>query len=446
MSYETHMGSGPGPAGPVEPAAAGPAVVAPRAARATDNAPPYLTGLIGLAVLLAAFLYWPRGAFGDRRDDLIGFLGLIAGAMILSDALLFRTYRQPDAGLATGWRRHWTAADLRAVADKLVGIAATLGLAVLCYTMLPLYQEPWYRANTLLLLDNLPVAALVLALYVGLLHALSAGREDGWSAVGRLLRSAGREGDRGEATDHLLGTLVKIFYLPLMFGYALDDWEFFYSTSFQLGSFRSWYEFLYRFLFFVDVCFGTIGYAVSLRLLNAHIRWPERTFRGWFVCLVCYMPFWQLVGRDYLNYGDDIVWGSVFAEGSAGYVIWGSAILLLTALFVASTVAFGLRFSNLTYRGTVRRGPYALMAHPAYVTKNLSYWMIQLPFLGASPAIAAQNTLALIGVNLLYYARARHEERCCGAHRDYRLYRRHLRRFGPLGRLRRRLRAGPQGA
>ena len=62
---------------------------------------------------------------------------------------------------------------------------------------------------------------------------------------------------------------------------------------------------------------------------------------------------------------------------------WGSIILIALCCYLASTLAFGLRFSNLTYRGVVYRGTYSLTKHPAYLSESLTMWMISLLFLAA---------------------------------------------------------------
>src|SRR3546814_4847877 len=59
----------------------------------------------------------------------------------------------------------------------------------------------------------------------------------------------------------------------------------------------------------------------------------------------------------------------------------GIVLVLLTAIYAWATVAFGLRFSNLTHRGILTHGPYALSRHPAYLAKNLFWWCATLPFL-----------------------------------------------------------------
>ena len=48
----------------------------------------------------------------------------------------------------------------------------------------------------------------------------------------------------------------------------------------------------------------------------------------------------------------------------------GCRLVLLTAIYAWGTVAFGIRFSNLTHRGILTNGPYAWTRHPAYVSEE----------------------------------------------------------------------------
>jgi protein-S-isoprenylcysteine O-methyltransferase Ste14 len=106
-------------------------------------------------------------------------------------------------------------------------------------------------------------------------------------------------------------------------------------------------------------------------------------------------------------------------------------IILAVAIYALSTVVFGLRFSNLTNRGIVSTGPYRWSKHPAYISKNLSWWMISLPFVaGAGWQVALQSSLLLGIVNLIYYLRARTEERHLMADPAYREYAAFIARHG----------------
>ena len=87
-------------------------------------------------------------------------------------------------------------------------------------------------------------------------------------------------------------------------------------------------------------------------------------------------------------------------------------LVFLTAIYAWATFAFGIRFSNLTYRGVLTNGPYGFTRHPAYLSKNLFWWCSVMPFLvvNQSPVDAIRNTFFLLCVNGIYYWRARTEE------------------------------------
>jgi steroid 5-alpha reductase family enzyme len=93
--------------------------------------------------------------------------------------------------------------------------------------------------------------------------------------------------------------------------------------------------------------------------------------------------------------------------------VWGGWLVLLVAIYAWATMAFGLRFSNLTYRGVLTHGPYRLTRHPAYVSKNLFWWSATLPFFATSHqwSDAIRNTVILAGVSGVYWWRGVTEAR-----------------------------------
>jgi protein-S-isoprenylcysteine O-methyltransferase Ste14 len=93
-----------------------------------------------------------------------------------------------------------------------------------------------------------------------------------------------------------------------------------------------------------------------------------------------------------------------------------AATVFLFAIYAAATVSFGLRFSNLTNRGTVSRGPYRFVRHPAYLCKCSAWWLEHIPTLTITKAFFL--TL-LCGV---YALRAWTEERHLGMDPEYREY------------------------
>ncbi|HEX2764405.1 MAG TPA: isoprenylcysteine carboxylmethyltransferase family protein, partial [Allosphingosinicella sp.] len=120
-------------------------------------------------------------------------------------------------------------------------------------------------------------------------------------------------------------------------------------------------------------------------------------------------------------------------------------LVLLTGIYAWATVAFGIRFSNLTHRGILTHGPYAWTKHPAYVSKNLFWWLATMPFLATTGNLTdvVRNSFLMGVVAGVYYWRARTEERHLSADPAYRDYAAWMERNAPLPRLLRRLSGRP---
>jgi protein-S-isoprenylcysteine O-methyltransferase Ste14 len=194
-------------------------------------------------------------------------------------------------------------------------------------------------------------------------------------------------------------------------------------------------------MFMIDVSFATVGYMLTCKPLDAHIRSANPYAAGWTAALICYPPFIMMNSGGPLDYHSG-------TAGSDGWIYWleayplgttlmGLALVLLTAVYAWATVAFGIRFSNLTHRGILTHGPYAWTKHPAYVSKNLFWWLATLPFLATTgnPVDMVRNTVVLALVTGVYYWRARTEETHLGADPAYRDYAEWMERNGPISRL-----------
>jgi len=336
---------------------------------------------------------------------------VVALGVFVPDMLWRRVWRNPSAGLTRSppdhsWDRTIT---------KFAGFAGSLGFIAFLYWLFPEYstKSPFYQHFWALLRVAIP-AVLILALpYIYLVDGRMQDPEDGLWQFGRVLTFQWGGIDGRAVGQHLLGWLIKGFFLPLMFGYMCADLARLYQYDFgKLVNFREFYEFLYYFLFFVDVSFGTMGYIMSLKLTDTHIRSSEPTMLGWVVAIVCYEPFWNLVGRQYLQYGSNVSWTGWLAGEPVLQVLWGSSILILTGIYVWATVIFGGRFSNLTHRGIITSGPFRYTKHPAYISKSLTWWLVSVPFvIDESLATTLRHCVLLLMVNGIYYLRAKTEER-----------------------------------
>jgi isoprenylcysteine carboxyl methyltransferase (ICMT) family protein YpbQ len=201
---------------------------------------------------------------------------------------------------------------------------------------------------------------------------------------------------------------------------------------------------LIRAMFLFDVCFGTIGYVLTMRPLDSHIRSPNPFVAGWIAALVCYPPFLLMGAGGPLDYrAGTQEWTVWFAAQHGVLLLWGCAILALIFVYAWATVIFGIRFSNLNNRGIITNGPYRYFKHPAYLSKNVAWWLIHVPFLSSlGPAEALQNCMLLLLVNGIYYLRARTEEQHLMADARYRAYAEWIAENGVLERLMSAVRGG----
>lgn len=154
------------------------------------------------------------------------------------------------------------------------------------------------------------------------------------------------------------------------------------------------------------------GYTLTMRLIDTHIRSPNNVLLGWIACLICYAPFNALTLRPLFPYHDGHEWHHWFGEIAWLAAPWGLMLVASYGLWVWATVIFGLRWSNLTNRGIITNGPYRFTKHPGYIAKSLFWWLTAVPFLSADGWLAAaSHSLMLIGVNVVYFLRAKTEER-----------------------------------
>ncbi|WP_087722177.1 isoprenylcysteine carboxylmethyltransferase family protein [Pandoraea sp. PE-S2T-3] len=391
------------PGGPGNPE--GPVPARPRSAtHGAVGAAGFVAFLLSLILLRA---YRPFG--DDMVASALFMVGMTSATVLLVDLLWQKTYRRASTGLSferddPSWSRTLV---------KFTGLLGSLGFVALLYWLFPEYHGDFYdRYYRMLTLIMPPLLVLALP-YLYFVDRRMPQPLDGYWHVGQLVTLQWANVDRRIVGQHLLGWLVKGFFLPLMFGYLCNDLARFLSADVsQLSGFKPWFDLLYGLCYFVDVGLTVMGYLLTLRLADTHLRSAEPTMLGWAVALACYEPFWSLIGRQYLHYDTGFAWGEWLWGAPLLYGIWGSAILLLTMIYVWATVSFGGRFSNLTHRGIITNGPYRWTKHPAYVAKNLSWWLIFIPFVARGPVDEAlRHCLLLLGVNGLYAMRAWTEER-----------------------------------
>ena len=167
----------------------------------------------------------------------------------------------------------------------------------------------------------------------------------------------------------------------------------------------------YDITFFIDCGWALMGYGLESRWLGNKTRSVEPTALGWAAALSCYPPFNNSLGT-YLPLEN----GKQWITGEDTQLWLRGIIVLLFFVYATATVAFGFKFSNLTNRGIVSRGPYRLIRHPAYVCKCTAWWLEHMPTMTLTKAFFLS---LLCGV---YALRAWTEERHLSRDPDYLAY------------------------
>ncbi len=383
---------------------------------------------IGVACMLAA-TYTLR-----QHPDVPALLAtvLAAGAfalpLIVLEFVLLRGKRPHEEGI--NWRRYGTP-DLKRLGVKLLGLWTTLAIIALVYSLFPEYSGTLFEPFWAVLEYAIPVVLLGSPAYFYWIDGKMEEPQDGYWHLGALMLGWSDDVDLGKIKQHALGWLVKAFFLPLMFAYFHGNIN--HLRNVELPPFTldvnalniiAWQRIGYDLLILVDVGVIVVGYTLTMRMFDSHIRSAEPTWSGWLPAIICYQPFWGLLGPNYFAYRDDnFAWTSVLSGYPAVQAAFAIIILLLMGVYTWASVSFGLRFSNLTHRGIITNGPYRWSKHPAYLSKNLSWWFEAMPFIAPFVmgfrgqgwhhmwADALRRTLRLLAVNLIYYIRARTEER-----------------------------------
>jgi len=348
----------------------------------------------------------------DVLTEVFLILAFTAGFMALYETFVVKPYRSPDAGLIWNDYGHklFKSFQSKDLYIKFLGLALTLAFFYLLY-LTPHYQGDYFSPFFEFLVKHSVLITTVSFVYFIAVHAALDQPKDGlWHAGACLIPSLWRDVNRHKLKEYFLAVLIKAFFLPLMFIFVITEWNTLQNFSYVPADIKEFFALSFHSIYFLDVTLATIGYIFTLRIFDAHVRYPEMRWGGWIVCIMCYAPFNQVIFGNFITYHDNLDWHHWIGDYPVLYVFWGSLILLGNIIFVFATINFGLRFSNLTHRGIITHGAYAFSKHPAYISKNINWWLMEIPMLGVSFGAALKNTLMLMVVNLVYYMRAKYEE------------------------------------
>ena len=202
--------------------------------------------------------------------------------------------------------------------------------------------------------------------------------------------------------------LVKFFFLPTMADFFFNNFE-----SFK-GAFKNFqfYAFGLNLIFLIDTFIFLFGYAFEFSFLRNIVKSVEPTLFGWLVALICYPPFNSYAGKF-------VPWGAndhVYFWNSTSTIIIRGILLLLLLIYLSASISLGAKASNLTNRGIVTKFPYSMVRHPAYVSKNIAWWITILP------VISIKFAAGMFFWTIIYFFRAITEEKHLRSDGNYKRY------------------------
>ena len=401
-----------------------------------------MVGLLGLAGLVGWTAVARSFGMAGPYSALVALLAC-AVPMLAWSLLVDKVHRNPTTGI--DWSR--PPRPLRDTLDisiaKLAGLWGIWGVIGSLYCVGRWYWDGAYLFSMQVIgVCAIPMLVLSIPYLLWLDRRLAEPRDGAWH-FGMLLIGRSELADREEVHHFFRAWAVKGFFLAFMLAIVPGNWERAIATDSAIivanpVELAFW---LIAVMFMIDVVFATVGYVLTLKPLDAHIRTANPYAAGWMAALICYPPFILMGGGGPLDYHPGTAGENGWVHWLQDYPLltafWGAWLVFLTAVYAWATVAFGLRFSNLTHRGILTHGPYAWTKHPAYVSKNLFWWFSTLPFLAptGNPVDMIRNSVLLGLVAAVYYWRARTEERHLGSDPAYREYAEWMDRNGPIPRL-----------
>jgi protein-S-isoprenylcysteine O-methyltransferase Ste14 len=388
-----------------------------------------VVGLIGLfswvliaryAPEIAAFLgidWHGRGVMDGPHSALMS-LAWCALPMVLWSVVVDKVHRNPSTGINWDKPRAPLSETLDISLAKLAGLWTTwAGIAVVYAVGRWHWQGSYVFAMDVLQFAALPLFILSIPYILWIDTRLNTPRDGAWHLGSWLMGQPGW--DKDAIYSHLRSWGVKAFFIAFMLSIVPGGFSDLVRTPVAevFSNPVRTAHWLIAVMFVIDIAFATVGYLLTVRPLDSHIRSANPFMAGWVAALICYPPFVLLGNGGPLDYHvNTLLWADWLQGYPVVLAIWGGVLVVLTAIYAWATVAFGLRFSNLTYRGVLTHGPYAWTKHPAYLAKNTFWWLQTLPFLVTTNTMVdgVRNTIIMACVSGVYFWRAKTEERHLG--------------------------------
>lgn len=391
---------------------------------------------VGLLFMLTSFIICKYFSIAFLNAVIILILSYAVPIILLEKHYLHGPQMvNHDGSFKVNWDR---------VITKLVALFITLLIVSFIYWVLPEYHKKLYLPVWRFLKYISPAIIVLSIPYFIYMDTKDKDPYDGYWVIGKILTFSFYElkevkNKRRIISQYILAWMVKGFFIPNMFVmmgynvgaiYNIDPLDLIRNVD-------TWAHSMVRILFGIDLFIALAGYIFAFKLFDSHIRSTENTFFGWFVCIICYYPFYQFFFSLLIK--PEI--GTHWTDNPYLQFIWIIIGLTLLTIYVLATIVFGIRFSNLTHRGIITGGLYRYIKHPAYLSKNALWWFTTLPFIIAEPSLKAKAiSLSLLSLtSLIYYFRAKTEEAHLSRDQTYVTYCAWIEHNGLFAKLKRRL-------
>ncbi|PID58424.1 MAG: hypothetical protein CR986_07925 [Ignavibacteriae bacterium] len=184
--------------------------------------------------------------------------------------------------------------------------------------------------------------------------------------------------------NKLLFVVVKIFYIPVMLNFTINNFNHVDNILFRIQFYRfsdftiaHWYKLFIPFIFFIDTSYFLFGYLFESKKLNNKVKSVDKSGISWLVTLACYPPLNLVTAKIFPWYANE---ENLMVSSPVNEALL-LVIILLFGVYLSATLSLGPKCSNLTNRGIVTNGIYKYIRHPAYTSKVFAWWLMTLPIM-----------------------------------------------------------------
>jgi len=360
-----------------------------------------LPGWAGLIVLILVFHAIQGNGYQSWE-----MAAIITGVMFLTMAPI-ETIQSKRFRTGIAWN---PTQKSRGFLQKIIGLTATIAILGSFYAIFPEYAKKFYQPYFSALRAYWPwlIAFFTINAFLESIKEEKPEADPCYKIGNSILTLEAPKMTQQEWLNHILSWVIKLFFLPLMFVSLCNDTKFLKDAIWGSQPLNI-YAISQRWLYTIDVAFVCVGYAFGNKIAGTHTRSADKTALGWGSALICYQPFWAIIGASFIRYGQKFE--KIISPNPTVQIAYCGLILTAVAIYAWATISFGSRFSNLTHRGILCTGPYKYMRHPAYVAKLTSFFLISVPFATSSLRQLVAN-LTMFGLLCgIYRIRALTEEK-----------------------------------